>query len=345
MRLTLLSRQCTETILHLWGDTWSGWLVRTRGSIDPPTHPRATNPHKPATQTPHPTNTNPQQEDELKALWEAGKRIPLATYLRILLAPLTADFTDAALLLGRCARSLGQAWQQREKTQFIQALGNLLNIGFDRALAPVEGLADARELLARRALVDAREGGLRSSLDLSLSLSASNRRLPRQPAATTATTTTAAAGTGPAASATAASTGGASHGGGQNGGGRRRPPSLNFLKLPKAVFRGRSDGTRAAATAGAGREEGGELGDGDDDGSVEDEEGGTWGDDDEDLAGLVGAASRVRVHHTVLQYAREMLEEGVLEDVMAFVRADPRCRVIVTGWVPIQEWMCARVCM
>lgn len=315
-----LSRQCTETILHLWGDTWSGWLVRTLGSIDP----HATNLHKPDTQTPHPPHTHPQQEDELKALWEAGKRIPLATYLRILVAPLTADFTDAALLLGRCARSLGQAWQQREKTQFIQALGNLLSIGFDRALAPVEGLADARELLARRALVDAREGGLRSSLDLSLSLSASDRRL----VCPTSTTTT--ADTSPAASATAASTGGAS---GQNGGGRRRPPSVNFLKLPKPVFRGRSDGTRPAATAGAGREEeGGDGDDGDDDGSVEDGEGGTWvDDDDEDLAGLVGAASRVRVHRTVLQYAREMLAEGVLEDVMAFVRADPRCRVIVTG--------------
>lgn len=85
----------TETILRLWGDTWKGWL-----------------------------------EEEVKSLVEAAKHIPASTYLRILASPLTGDFTDAALLLERVARSLSQAWQHREKTQFIQALGNLLNIGW-----------------------------------------------------------------------------------------------------------------------------------------------------------------------------------------------------------------------
>lgn len=198
-----------------------------------------------------------------------------------------------------------------------------------------DGLADARELLARRQLVDAQEGGLRSSLNLSLSLSVSDRRL-----APTGAATAAAAATAPTveagAEAEAAAGEGEQHGAGA-GAGRRRPPSLKEVKLPKAVFRGRSDGTRAPPSTASMQDED-EDEDDDDEGSVGDGEGAAAGDgwdgwDGDDLAGLVGAASRVRVHRRVLQYAREMREEGVLEDVLAFVRADPRCRVVVTGWV------------
>lgn len=84
----------TETILRLWGDTWKGWMA-----------------------------------EEVQSLVAAFTHTPLSTYMRILAAPLTGDFSDAALLLERLGRSLGQAWQHREKTQFVQALGNLLNIG------------------------------------------------------------------------------------------------------------------------------------------------------------------------------------------------------------------------
>ena len=59
-------------------------------------------------------------EDEVKGLYEAAKAIPLSTYLRILTAPLTADFTEATLLLDAFYQSLSNAWRERERTQFIQ---------------------------------------------------------------------------------------------------------------------------------------------------------------------------------------------------------------------------------
>jgi hypothetical protein len=280
-----------ETILNIWGDTWHGWL-----------------------------------EDELKGLVEAAKNVPLSTYLRILTAPLTADFSDAALLLGRCARSLSQAWQHREKTQFIHAMGNLLLIGFDRGLCPFDGLADARELLALRELGGAQGDGLGSSLNssLSLSASASGRHVPTPTTTTTTTTAAAAAGTG----------------GPETHGGRRRPSSLKEVKIPRAVFRGRSDGTVAAGAAKKGGVQGQE---GEEDGSDNDSDGGGHEEEEEEEedGDLVAAASRVRVHHTILQYAREMLDDGVLDDVMAFVKADPDCRVIVTGCVRA----CVRACI
>lgn len=177
---------------------------------------------------------------------------------------------------------------------------------FDRGLSPLDGLPDARKLLTLRALVEAQEGGPRSSsLDLSsLSLSASDGQVVGVKGAAAATTDTDA---------------------GLNGG-KRRPPSLREVKVPRLVFRGPSSGSMSAGAKGAQEEDdGSEDGDG---GEGQEEE-----EEDGDLAELVAAANRVRVHHTVKMYALEMLEEGVLEDVVAFVRADPTCRVVVTGYV------------
>lgn len=113
-----------ETILSLWGDTYKGWL-----------------------------------EEEVKHLLAAAKYIPLTTYLKILAAPLTADFTDLADLLVQLRTSIASAWKKREKTQFIQSYNNLMSLAFDRALMPLEGLMDAQELLDRRREMEMEEEG------------------------------------------------------------------------------------------------------------------------------------------------------------------------------------------
>ncbi len=86
-----------ETIFSLWGDVYRGWL-----------------------------------EAEIKRIMEAAKHIPLTTYVKILMAPLTADFTDWADLLSRLRQSIATAWQERERTQFVQSYNNLMSLAFGK---------------------------------------------------------------------------------------------------------------------------------------------------------------------------------------------------------------------
>lgn len=129
-----------ETVLNIFGDTWKGWLedeLKTVRNGDIKQRSRAS--------LPCPCSSIPLPH---KQLVDSAKKVPLSSYLKILAAPLTGDFGEAALLWDNFTKSLNIAWKERERTQFMSAMSNLMSLGFDRGLSPLEGLLPPQELLS-----------------------------------------------------------------------------------------------------------------------------------------------------------------------------------------------------
>ncbi len=99
---------------------------------------------------------------------------------------------------------------------------------------------------------------------------------------------------------------------------------LKAVKLHKTVFRGMSFGSMLQQTRRGSRRSTDLL--------TQSRYGLPIHDTDKEEEDLVAQAATVRVHSTVKRYFDEMLEEGVLGDVLAHLEADPSTKLVVTGY-------------
>lgn len=65
----------------------------------------------------------------------------------MLASPLTGDFRDLTLLWDRFMRSVVGAWREGERPRVIQAMRNLVLLGFRRGLEKVDSLQPSLDLM------------------------------------------------------------------------------------------------------------------------------------------------------------------------------------------------------